>query len=204
LNIYPPPVVENIIQLQEDSFAVYFVKQRWHTGIVFKVSDVDSVLWKEISGFKNFKFVDVGWGDEEFYQHPDFDVWLAVKALFYPTASTLRVEGFNIDINRYIEISDIAAMVFLSKKEFDILCKYISDTYYEDNRGNNVILNKRYDGNIIFYKAAGNYHLFNTCNTWAARGLQKAGIKINPSLIILAEDLFHAIDESGIILKSND
>ncbi|MGH8525150.1 MAG: DUF2459 domain-containing protein, partial [Gammaproteobacteria bacterium] len=39
-------------------------------------------------------------------------------------------------------------------------------------------------GNSRFYPARGKFHLFNTCNTWAARALGAAGYSISPAVMV--------------------
>ncbi|MGB5894337.1 MAG: DUF2459 domain-containing protein, partial [Ignavibacteriaceae bacterium] len=56
-------------------------------------------------------------------------------------------------------------------------------------------------GRIIFFKANGNYHLFNTCNTWLASCLASAGLKIEDN-IILTEELFNEAAKVGTVIKA--
>jgi uncharacterized protein (TIGR02117 family) len=179
----------SLTSAQSDSVSIYLVKQRWHTGVVFSPADADSSFFPEVKLFKNFKYIDVGWGDDEFYRHPDFDAALAFKALFYSTPTVLRVEGFNFDIMKYIGYSDIGYEVKLDRRTFDKLTLFISSTFYKDNSSNVDIVEKRYSGNITFYRALGRYTAFNTCNTWVAKAFDSAGIEIKKS-VILAEELF--------------
>ena len=44
-----------------------------------------------------------------------------------------------------------------------------------------------------FYPATGSFHLFNTCNTWVARGLALAGLPIRVSGVQRAEDLMSQV-----------
>ncbi len=182
---------------------IYIVKQRWHTGIVLQRSLVDSTIWKEINHFKNFRYIDVGWGDEAFYQYPGFDLELAVKALFYPTPSTLRVEGFNLSIEQYADISDIVVELPISSEKLKDIYMYISSTYARNSNADVIIQIERYSGNIKFYKAKGEYHIFNTCNTWVAEALNKAGFDI-PDDVILAEQLFNEVQNFGKVLKAEE
>jgi len=80
--------------LQDDSlYTIYLIKQRWHTAIVFHPEDIDTTILPEVKYFTRTELIDIGWGDEAFYQYPEFDWDLAYQALFYPTPSTLRMEG---------------------------------------------------------------------------------------------------------------
>ena len=86
---------------------IYFIKQNWHTAIVFNTRELDSQLFREYDSFSEFGLIDIGWGDEEFYQYPGFDSGLAFKALFYATPSTLRVEGISLTKEEYFDLSEI-------------------------------------------------------------------------------------------------
>jgi uncharacterized protein (TIGR02117 family) len=200
LNIFSASIQDNA-ELDTSEIKIFLVKQRWHTGIVIETAKVDTAIWKEINHFKEYKYVDVGWGDEAFYQHPGFDLELAVKALFYPTPSTLQLEGFNLSIEEYAEISDIAIELKISCRQFEKIIQYINDAYWRNAEGNVHLQLERYGGSIKFYKANGNYHIFNTCNAWIARALNEAGLNI-PDDPIFAEELFKQAQHFGRLLKS--
>ena len=46
-----------------------------------------------------------------------------------------------------------------------------------------------------FYPATGEFHLFNTCNTWTARALSNAGVAINASGAQSADDVMEQLRE---------
>jgi len=181
---------------------IYFIKQNWHTAVVIKVDELDSVLFEAYNSFDEFNLVDIGWGDEEFYQYPGFDFGLAFKALFYATPSTLRVEGINLSKEDYFELSEIVIELNVTEEQFQSICNYINKTFYVEDDGSTSILSQRGDGKIIFYKANGSYHLFNTCNTWLAKGLKESRLEIEDD-IILTEQLFNEIAKIGTVIKSN-
>lgn len=179
---------------------IYFIKQRWHTAIVFNTQDIDSTLLPVVKKFQNYKMIDIGWGDEEFYQYPDFDWELAFKALFYPTPSTLRVEGISISRELYFDLSEIVVKLIVDDEQFRKILSFIDETFYRDEDGEK-ILSSRAGGQIIFYAANGKYHLFNTCNTWLATCLSNAGIPIKTN-IILTEQLFNELAKIGEVIKA--
>jgi uncharacterized protein (TIGR02117 family) len=192
----------NTVQKDSSEITIYLVKQRWHTGIVIETSKIDTNLWKEADQFKQFRYIDAGWGDEAFYQSNDFDLELAVKALFYPTTSTLRIQGFNLMIEQYAVISDIILEIKISNQQLAKIIKYICGTYSRNNEGEAILQIERYNGRVKFYKAKGNYHLFNTCNTWIAKALKEAGFQIRND-IIFAEELFGEDCLSGKVVNPN-
>jgi uncharacterized protein (TIGR02117 family) len=181
---------------------IYFIKQNWHTAIVLNTQELNSSLFREYNSFSQFNLIDIGWGDEDFYQYPGFDLNLAVKALFYATPSTLRVEGINLTKEEYFKLSEVVIELDVTDEQFKDICDFINNTFYIDVEGNTSILNIKAGGKIIFYKSNGSYHLFNTCNTWLARALRKSGIDIEDN-ILLTEQLFNELARIGTVIKSD-
>lgn len=195
-------VTENLVIDKEGFHKIYFIKQNWHTAIVFNACELDSILFRENNSFIEFNLIDIGWGDEEFYQYPGFDSGLAFKALFYATPSTLRVEGINLTKEDYFKLSEIVVEVTVSDEQFKNICAFINQTFYKNDEGETSILSQKAEGKIIFYKAVGSYHLFNTCNTWLAKCLSEAGVEIEDN-ILLTEQLFNELSKIGTVIKSN-
>jgi|WetSurMetagenome_2_1015567.scaffolds.fasta_scaffold03452_8 uncharacterized protein (TIGR02117 family) len=197
---------------QDDSlYTIYLIKQRWHTAIVFHTEDISAIsgsasggvtlILPEVKYFSGSELIDIGWGDEAFYQYPDFDWNLAYQALFYPTPSTLRMKGIFIPMIDYFNLSEIVVELKINNEQLRILLKYISDTIWKDKSGENKILSTQYLNRVYFFKANGDYHLFNTCNTWLARGLEKAGFEIKND-IVLTEQLFNEAAKVGDVIKA--
>jgi uncharacterized protein (TIGR02117 family) len=182
-------------------YSIYLIKQRWHTAVVFYPKEVDTLIFPEVKYFTGAVLIDIGWGDEAFYQHPDFDWELAFRALFYPTPSTLRIEGIFISKQQYFDLSEIVVELIINNEQLKVLLKYISDTIWKDENGKDKILSTQYLNRVYFLKAKGEYNLFNTCNTWLARGLKQAGFEIKDD-IILTEQLFNEAAKIGKVLKA--
>jgi uncharacterized protein (TIGR02117 family) len=187
---------------QDDSLrTIYLIKQRWHTAIVFHTEDVDSFILPEVKFFQGAELIDIGWGDEAFYQHPGFDWDLAYQALFHSTPSTLRIEGVYISMLEYFNISEIVVELKINNDQLTILLNYIADTIWRDEKNEHKVLSIQYLNRVYFFKANGSYHLFNTCNTWLARGLKQSGLEIKDD-IILTEQLFNEAAKIGKVLKA--
>lgn len=197
----PPLTAEEYVgETSPDSVEIFLIKQYWHTAIIINKEDIDEGLFPEINLFSNFRLLDFGWGDEEFYQHPGFDSGLAFKALFYETPSTLRVEGIGITRQMYFDISEIVIRIIVTKEQLEKIVTFINQTVYRNSDGKSVMLGEQGLGRVKFFKANGSYHLFNTCNTWLAKCLLNAGIKINPN-VILTEELFNEAAKVGTVIK---
>ena len=187
-----PPIVSG----NGEYIEVFIVQQALHTGIVFRMADVDTEIWPESIDFKEHEWIDVGWGDYEYYQSPDEDPWLAFKAIAMPTSAVLRVDGFSISPDRYYGNSPRLRFCF-SREQFDQLCRTIHLTYLRDELGNPQVSGRGFG--LKFYAATGKYHLFNTCNTWVASMFSKAGFQIKSGGVITSGQLFNAL--SGNVCK---
>jgi hypothetical protein len=60
---------------------IYLVNHGWHAGIVLKWTDIPAPLWPESKDFSNARYLEVGWGDKEYYQTPTPHFGIAIKAI---------------------------------------------------------------------------------------------------------------------------
>ena len=71
------------------ALSVYLVNHGWHTGIVFRRADIARAIWPEADDFPTAEYLEVGWGDSDYYQSRNPGAWLALKAALWPTPSVL-------------------------------------------------------------------------------------------------------------------
>ena len=180
---------------------VYLIKSRWHTGIILKVNELAVNNIKAVKYFRNYKYVDIGWGDKDFYQSSeDFDLYLAFKALFIPTESVVRLEGYNKEISDIILYTDFCIKFTLIEKNFINLLKFIDSSFSRNEKNGLIVTMKKTNGNIIFFKSNNSYHIFETCNKWIAKALLAAGYDISPTWIITADNLFDEVKKYGKVI----
>lgn len=173
-----------------DTLEVFVIQQEYHTGISLKAADVNLSVWSECAEFKSSTWVDVGWGERKYYQSPDSNPLLAVKAIAMPNPSVMRIEGYSKHPNIYL--SGCPSMrILLTREQFDRLCAVFHNAYARDRNGN--IVETSGNAQYKFYSAKGSYHLMNTCNTWVARAFRKAGLNVQIFGIMTAAQLFKAL-----------
>jgi len=147
------------------------------------------------------KYVDIGWGDRDFYQSPkDFDLYLAFKALFIPSESVVRIEGYNYEIEDIISYSDFCIRFALNENNLTNLLKFIDSSFSRNNQNKLVVTLKKARGRIFFFKSKYSYHIFETCNKWVAKGFAAAGFDISPGWIITSENLFEEVKKFGKVI----
>jgi len=175
-----------------EKFEIFVVQEDWHTGIIFKTNDVDSTIWPEIVHYQNKKFVDVGWGDEKFYQVPGYPVFVAARAVLFPTQSVLRIFPYNTPIlSAYFENSRILKFN-ITRQELDSLSKFIAESYKRDENGN-AHISELYDNNDYYFLANRKYHLFRTCNTWVALVFKESGFDVRSFFVLYGKQLLRQL-----------
>jgi hypothetical protein len=80
---------------------LHVVSHGWHTGIVLRAADVPTDAWPARGDFPGAQYLEIGWGNRDYYQAADPGAWLALKAAFWPTPGVLHVLAFNGAVKGY-------------------------------------------------------------------------------------------------------
>ncbi len=179
---------------------IYLVSHGWHAGIVVRRSDIADDTWPILADFPDTQYLELGWGDEDFYKTPDPHPGLILKAALLPTASVLHVVGFDDAVEKYFPRSEII-QIKLSAAGFQKLARSIGDSFARNAAGNADYLEPGLYGNSRFYLSRERYHLFNTCNVWVARQLRRAGLSISPAGSIRVEGLMSRVRKLGRVIQ---
>lgn len=176
----PPP---GPVQPRDGSpaVAVYLVAHDWHTGIAIRRADIPAGFWPESRDFPQAEYLEVGWGNRDYYQARDPGPWMALKAALWPTPSVLHVVGFRGPPADYFRASEILEFV-LPSEGFERLVRYIHDAHERIGVPAAAPIGPGLYGDSRFYPAWESFHLFRTCNIWTARALRAAWLPIHDSI----------------------
>jgi uncharacterized protein (TIGR02117 family) len=161
---------------------VYLVAHDKHSGIAVLRSDIPAGLWPEIRDFPQADYLEVGWGEREYYYGRDQGFTGAMRAAFGSNnPSVLHVAGVRGSLAKSFPASEIIE-VKLSPDGFERLVRYIHDAF--DRKGAAVVapLGPGLYGDSRFYPGWETFSLMRTCNVWTARGLRDAGLPIDDSI----------------------
>ncbi|MHB8929777.1 MAG: DUF2459 domain-containing protein [Melioribacteraceae bacterium] len=186
---------------ERDSINIYLVKVNWHTGLMIPVNDFTKKILPVLSYFDGFKYVDIGWGDAEFYQSPGFNICLAVNAILVPTPTVIRIDGYKFPIERVIEWREFAIQFVLTKERFLRMADFINQSFKYDDYKKVIISLRDKEKPIIFFKSDHYYFFMRTCNTWAAEAIQSTGVEIDTFGLVTAGQLYSKLSRFGKILK---
>lgn len=173
----------------EGSIKIFIITNNFHTGIVIPINELSKNEINILRQIEDINYVDFGWGDEDFYQNPEFVWYDALKAILIPTSSVVRVELIREPISLYINRFPFSYELNIEKSDFIEICKFINETFYFDSNNSAEIKSQRLNGDIRYYSSLRKYHLYYTCNTWVANALIKGGVFIPRNTIVTADDL---------------
>lgn len=176
----------------EPELSVWVLDHGWHTAIVVRRADADRALWPEVDDVPAATFVEIAWGDREFYMATPATAWMAIKAALRAGESVLHVVGLDAPIAAHFPRSKIVELR-VSRRGFDALMRFVADEHERDAGGRSIRLQRGLYGPSWFYAARSTYSLFNTCNTWVARALQTAGLPVAPSGVITAAGVMQQV-----------
>jgi uncharacterized protein (TIGR02117 family) len=153
---------------------VLLVRHGWHTGIVMERKDLVTLLPALARDLGEEGPVEVGWGEERFYQARETTVGMALRAVLQPNPSVLQVVPLPRPARDYFPQSEIAE-IRVEEKGYRALVAFVAESFTRTPAQELSRLSPSLYGNGGFYRAEGSFHAFNTCNTWVAKALAKAG-----------------------------
>lgn len=164
-----------------------------HTGLAVKRSDIPPGLWPAHRDYAKFKYLEIGWGEDDGYRKP-LTTAIAINALAGSRRTVLLADGFSAIREKVTSPRFTVIQVDLSDRGFARLCRHIEQTYALDGAGRPIRLEKGW------YRARGTYSAFRTCNTWAAEGLRQAGCPITPASCLTPGPLLSQVRRFGRVL----
>lgn len=189
--------VEDTSPAQHD---IYIVSHGWHTGIIVPAADINVVLPSLSTRFKQALWYEVGWGDKGFYQAKEITSKLTLQAMFWSSGAVMHVVAFSDKPRHYFATSDIQQLTLNSSQHLSLM-RYIGRSFVRNETGNPIPLKKGIYGDSQFYAANGRYGILNTCNKWTAKGLQSAGMPIDPALKLTAGSVMRAVHKNSECLN---
>lgn len=124
-----------------------------------------------------YSHVAIGWGDRGFCLHTptwaELRYSTAINAMLISSSSVVHV-----DYCRKPTLGGGCQSVTISAAQYATLVEYVLSSLRESAPARSPIPGAAYYDTDAFYVANGSYHCFNTCNCWAADGLEKAGVTV--------------------------
>jgi uncharacterized protein (TIGR02117 family) len=174
---------------------IYVVKHDYHTGIAWSQTE-DLKRGKAAMGAEKWKdspFVEIGWGDRQFFYANDTSIPSMIRAMVIPSPSTIHVASFAESPERFFRFPIL--QLELSEAGFDRLIAYVNGSFQRNSQGDRLapISDRGQYGVSNFYESIPKYYFAFNCNTWAAKALHQAGIPTCERRTLLSEHLAEQI-----------
>lgn len=164
---------------------IYFIQHEWHSGLAWAQEGTEKF---GAEAWQDSPYVEVGWGDRDFYFAGNKSVLSMLRAVFIPSDSVIHVVSFAEDPERFFRFPIIK--IKLSEQGFQNLFAYVKRTFQQNEKGDRLAaIGKGQYGVSNFYAAVPRYFSAFNCNTWAAEGLRNGGVKVCPNRAIFAKNL---------------
>src|SRR5438552_53366 len=176
----PPPGIHS----------VFVTGHRYHTGLVVRAPDVPQRAWPARRDFPDAEYLELGWGEREYYPRDEPGVWRGVRALLTPSRSTINVIPISGTLTRALSDSEIIELR-VREDGFARMIEFIrrSHEYDAEDRAIVIPAGPRQAGR--FYASPRTFSGLENCNVWVARALESAGLPVNP----------HAALTAGMLLR---
>ncbi len=178
LLIFLISTLSNIAVTNQEKHTIYVANISWHTAIIVPAKILPDSIWPAGHDYSQFNYLEIGWGDRDFYQDEGFNPLNAIKALFISTPTTLHVFPLESIENTYF--NHYVVSLAINEKELEQLASFLL-SHFQFNQDEKVIpLNNGLYYNSQFFAGSSQYHFPFNSNVWVARALKEAGFNLCP------------------------
>ncbi len=193
--LWPPPAGSAAAE-------IHVVNHAYHSGIIVMRAATAELASRQgnhallavTQRFATYQWLEIGWGDEEFYRSvPDLSSLKfahAARALFWPgNPSVVHVVGLK-DPPRMSFPNNEIVRINLSANGFAHMLERLDASIARTGEGGTPEdLGIGLYGPSKFFRGVETFNIFNVCNHWVARLLSAAGVPTAPVLATLPQGL---------------
>lgn len=172
----------------EDQVSIYVTSNGWHSAIVVPRAALPAGAIPEAADFPGAAYLSLGWGDAEYFPARAPTLGMKLRAALQPTPAVIHMAGLPFHPRDVFPANEVVELM-TTTRGFETLVAYLDATFDREGAARAQASQPGLYRFSRFYRAKGEFHLFNTCNTWTARGLEAGGWPIRVSGTVTAEDL---------------
>ncbi|MEM7783314.1 MAG: TIGR02117 family protein [Planctomycetota bacterium] len=167
----------------ENGIKIYIYSGEFHSDLILPVA-AGNIDWRAVFPSDHFRsptdwasHIAFGWGDREFYLNTpswrDLKISTAANALLIPSTTVMHVSLMGEPLAH-----PKLRSTTISEDQFRELTLFVQSSFAERNNPNQGRIKANAYGQFdAFYRGAGHYHIFQTCNCWVGNALKKAKVK---------------------------
>ena len=187
----PPPRVDSRVgSVAADAVTVFVVKRSWHIDLGFVASDLHPPLAALRAGLPQARYLLFGFGDRHYLlAHGGSSSRLSGSLL--PGAGLVLLTGLAQSPQSAFGAANVVRLP-LSPMQARQLESFVWSTLVSAGGEVHALAAGPY-ADSFYFAAAPRYSLLHTCNTWAAEGLQAAGLPVSSRGVELAGQLWRQV-----------
>lgn len=193
----------NAWQEPENRHVIYVSSISWHTGIVVPAYSLPDSLWRENHYYGDASFLEIGWGEADFYPSDGFNLWYALKSVFWPTSSVLHINPIHRQVEEYYADTDVVR-IEINDEQLRRLSRYIVEGFELDENGKIIPVAAGKGPDSYFYKGSSSYYFPKNSNVWVARALERTGFSITPIWYQTTGLVLNKAEEFGELIVKED
>jgi len=167
---------------------VAIVHNSWHAAIVLHKSDIGDPIMPELADFPAARFIELSWGDKDYFPDPASGIFGAIKAGLWSGGSVMHLVGFADTVEHFYQGATITELRSTATA-YGRMVDYISETFAREESTGRALAAPGLFSYSRFYPASRRFSLLRTCNTWVAEALELAGLPISSGFVITAGNL---------------
>jgi len=171
---------------------VYVTSNGWHSAIVVPRAALPTGAIPEAADFPAAAYLSLSWGDAEYFPVREPTLGMTLRAALQPTPAVLHMAGLSSHPRDVFPAEELVELK-TTTEGFEKLVTYLDSTFDRAGAARAQASEPGLYNFSLFYRAKGEFHFFNTCNTWTARGLKAGGWPVRVTGTVTAEDLMAQI-----------
>ena len=168
--------------------AIRVTSNHWHSEVVLPAELLPEGAIPETTDFPQAHSYAFGWGDADYYQTPDPGIGITLRAAFTPTPAVMHLVGLPAAPEDIFAGAEVLKLE-ITDAGLESLIAFLNASFARTGSARAEVAGPGLYSFSRFYAATGEFHLFNTCNSWTARALAVAGLPVKTGGMQRAEDL---------------
>jgi hypothetical protein len=158
--------------------SIFVVAHRYHSGLAVRARNVPEAAWPARRDFPNADYLEVGWGEREYYATENPTLSIILHAVFVPSLSAIHVVPVSGSLTRYFLDSEIIELE-VPQAGFERMVDFIRDTYELDANGEPIIVASGPHDPGRFYGSWRKLRRSEYRHVWGARAVAAAGLPVH-------------------------
>src|SRR5690606_12675611 len=175
----------------------------WPSGIVVPVYTLPDSLWKDDHTYVDKYYLEIGWGDADYFPHHGLNFWYALKAVFWPTRSVLHIRPIGRKREQYYWYTDVVR-IEVNNEPHQPRSLYLEGELALDKNGKIIPAAVGLFPDSHFYEGSSSYYFPNNSNVWAARAVKRAGFPIHPIWHQTTGCVLNKVEDFGELVVEDD